>query len=99
MDEDAKRVAPGNFERHWGLLHLRRPAQVPPRPPRWWPPGDARPSKGRRVPAPPARGGKYRRAHGRVPVDDRLVGNVGYACGSATCMPLGYRCRGMPSRR
>ncbi|KAJ1275925.1 hypothetical protein BS78_05G173600 [Paspalum vaginatum] len=95
LDEDAKSVAPGNFERHWGIftfdgrpkfpLHLRLR-------------GGAATST---VPA-PARGVEYlpRRwcvlspsaGAGDDAARARLADSVGYACARADCTALGYGC-------
>ncbi|TKW01316.1 hypothetical protein SEVIR_8G171800v4 [Setaria viridis] len=89
MDEDAKSVAPGNFERHWGLFTSDGRPKFP---------LDLR-GGGRPAMPVPARGVEYlpRRwcvlnPDAAAGGDDRLAGNVGYACGRADCTPLGYGC-------
>ncbi|CAO2144518.1 unnamed protein product [Urochloa humidicola] len=86
IDEDAKSVAPGSFERHWGLFTF-----------------DGRPKfplalrGGRPVMPVPARGVEYlpRRwcvlnPDAAAAGDERLAGNVSYACERADCTALGY---------
>ncbi|CAN6372536.1 unnamed protein product [Urochloa humidicola] len=86
IDEDAKSVAPGSFERHWGLFTF-----------------DGRPKfplalhGGRAAMPVPARGIEYlpRRwcvlnPDAAAAGDERLAGNVGYACERADCTALGY---------
>jgi hypothetical protein len=90
MDEDTKSVAPGNFERHWGLFTFDGRPKFP---------LDLR-GVGRPAMPVPAKGVEYlpRRWCVLNPDaaaagdDDRLAGNVGYACGRADCTPLGYGC-------
>ncbi|XP_066335549.1 glucan endo-1,3-beta-glucosidase 8-like isoform X1 [Miscanthus floridulus] len=90
IDEDAKSVAPGNFERHWGIFTFdgrpKFPLDLR---------GDGRPT----MPV-PARGVEYlpRRWCVLNPIsagdamDGRLADNVGYACSRADCTALGYGC-------
>uniref|UniRef100_A0A0E0MGJ7 X8 domain-containing protein n=1 Tax=Oryza punctata TaxID=4537 RepID=A0A0E0MGJ7_ORYPU len=89
MDEDTKSVAPGNFERHWGIFTFdgrpKFPLDLR---------GDGRPA----MPV-PAKGVKYlpRRwcvLNPNVTDDDagRLADNVGYACSHSDCTALGYGC-------
>ncbi|CAL4987291.1 unnamed protein product [Urochloa decumbens] len=89
IDEDAKSVAPGSFERHWGLFTF-----------------DGRPKfplalrgggGGNRPVMPvPARGVEYLSRRWCVlnpdaaAGDERIAGNVGYACERADCTALGY---------
>ncbi|NP_001140660.1 Glucan endo-1,3-beta-glucosidase 8 isoform 1 precursor [Zea mays] len=88
VDEDAKSVAPGNFERHWGIFTFdgrpKFPLDLR---------GDGRPA----MPV-PARGVEYlpRRWCVLNPIsiagDGRLADNVAYACSRADCTALGYGC-------
>ncbi|CAM0873824.1 unnamed protein product [Alopecurus aequalis] len=87
MDEDAKSVAPGNFERHWGIFTFdgrpKFPLDLR---------GDGRPA----MPA-PARGVQYLPRQWCVLNPNAtnttaLADNVGYACSRADCTALGYDC-------
>ncbi|CAO2149352.1 unnamed protein product [Urochloa humidicola] len=86
IDEDAKSVAPGSFERHWGLFTFDGRPKFP----------LALHGGGRPVMPVPARGVEYlpRRWCMLNPDaaagDERLAGNVGYACERADCTALGY---------
>ncbi|WVZ50948.1 hypothetical protein U9M48_002151 [Paspalum notatum var. saurae] len=97
LDEDAKSVAPGNFERHWGIFTFDGRPKFP---------LDLRLRGGAAaataMPA-PARGVEYlpRRWCVLSPSaggDDagawqaRLADSVGYACARADCTALGYGC-------
>ncbi|XP_040384834.1 glucan endo-1,3-beta-glucosidase 8-like [Oryza brachyantha] len=87
MDEDTKSVAPGNFERHWGIFTYdgrpKFPLDLR---------GDGRPA----MPV-PAKGVKYLPRRWCVLSPNasdasRLADNVGYACSRADCTALGYGC-------
>jgi hypothetical protein len=91
IDEDAKSVAPGNFERHWGIFTFDGRPKFP---------LDLR-SVGRPTMPVPARGVEYlpRRwcvlnpiSTGDDAADGRIADNVGYACSRADCTALGYGC-------
>ncbi|EAZ18823.1 hypothetical protein OsJ_34360 [Oryza sativa Japonica Group] len=89
MDEDTKSVAPGNFERHWGIFTFDGRPKFP---------LDLR-GAGRPAMPVPAKGVKYlpRRWCVLNPnVTDydagRLADNVGYACSHSDCTALGYGC-------
>ncbi|EAY81406.1 hypothetical protein OsI_36575 [Oryza sativa Indica Group] len=89
MDEDTKSVAPGNFERHWGIFTFDGRPKFP---------LDLR-GAGRPAMPVPAKGVKYlpRRwcvLNPNVTDDDagRLADNVGYACSHSDCTALGYGC-------
>ncbi|KAL6838228.1 hypothetical protein ACP4OV_031960 [Aristida adscensionis] len=88
LDEDAKSVAPGNFERHWGIFTFDGRPKFP-----LALRGGGRPA----MPA-PARGVEYlpRRwcvlSPSAAADDGRVAGNVGYACERADCTALGYGC-------
>ncbi|CAN6363207.1 unnamed protein product [Urochloa humidicola] len=90
IDEDAKSVAPGNFERHWGIFTFDGRPKFP------------LALRGGRRPVMPvaASGVEYlpRRwcvlnpdaAAAGDGADERIAGNVGYACERADCTALGY---------
>ncbi|RLM69091.1 glucan endo-1,3-beta-glucosidase 8-like [Panicum miliaceum] len=89
IDEDAKSVAPGNFERHWGLFTFdgRPKFRLALR------------GAGRLAMPVPARGVEYLPRRWCVlnpdagdDVAGRVADNVGYACGRADCTALGYGC-------
>ncbi|KAF8673541.1 hypothetical protein HU200_048624 [Digitaria exilis] len=92
IDEDAKSVAPGNFERHWGLFTFDGRPKFP---------LDLH-GVGRPAMPVPARGVEYlpRRwcvlnpdaVAGEDEEDGRIADNVGYACARADCTALGYGC-------
>ncbi|KAF8694578.1 hypothetical protein HU200_038107 [Digitaria exilis] len=94
IDEDAKSVAPGNFERHWGLFTFDGRPKFP-----LGLHGVGRPA----MPA-PATSVEYlpRRwcvlnpdadvAGDDEEEDGRIADNVGYACARADCTALGYGC-------
>ncbi|KAG0530349.1 hypothetical protein BDA96_05G178200 [Sorghum bicolor] len=98
IDEDAKSVAPGNFERHWGIFTFDGRPKFP---------LDLRGGGGGRPATPvPARGVEYlpRRwcvlnhisagggDDGDATAGGRVADNVGYACSRADCTALGYGC-------
>ncbi|PUZ45291.1 hypothetical protein GQ55_8G210300 [Panicum hallii var. hallii] len=88
IDEDAKSVAPGNFERHWGLFTFDGRPKFP------------LALRGGRPAMPvPARGVEYLPRRWCVlnpdagdDAEGRVADNVGYACGRADCTALGYGC-------
>ncbi|XP_062197696.1 glucan endo-1,3-beta-glucosidase 8-like [Phragmites australis] len=87
MDEDTKSVAPGNFERHWGIFTFDGRPKFP---------LDLRGAGRPAMPA-PARGVDYlpRRwcvLNPNAGDTSRLADNVGYACSRADCTALGYGC-------
>ncbi|KAG8090033.1 hypothetical protein GUJ93_ZPchr0011g26971 [Zizania palustris] len=87
MDEDDKSVAPGNFERHWGIFTFDGRPKFP---------LDLR-GNGRPAMPAPARGVRYlpRRwcvLNPNATDASRLADNVGYACSRADCTALGYGC-------
>jgi hypothetical protein len=91
IDEDAKSVAPGNFERHWGIFTFDGRPKFP---------LDLR-SDGRPTMPVPARGVEYLPwrwcvlnpiSTGDDAADGRIADNVGYACSRADCTALGYGC-------
>jgi hypothetical protein len=87
VDEDAKSVAPGSFERHWGIFTSDGRPKFP---------LDLH-DTGRASTPVPARGVEYLPSRWCVLNPNaadtgRLADNVGYACARADCTPLGYRC-------
>ncbi|KAF3772907.1 Glucan endo-1-3-beta-glucosidase 5 [Nymphaea thermarum] len=93
IDEDMKSVAPGNFERHWGLFYydgsLKYSVDL-----------------GNGQSLVPARGVKYLARQWCVLsptasiMDSNLPGAVNYACSNADCTSLGYgsSCGGLDAR-
>ncbi|KAL6654041.1 hypothetical protein ACP70R_007506 [Stipagrostis hirtigluma subsp. patula] len=88
LDEDAKSVAPGNFERHWGIFTFDGRPKFP---------LDLR--GGGRPAMPVAAGGveylprRWCVLDPSAAADDgRVADNVGYACARADCTALGYGC-------
>ncbi|XP_066396806.1 glucan endo-1,3-beta-glucosidase 8-like [Miscanthus floridulus] len=92
VDEDAKSVAPGNFERHWGVLRYDGQPKF----------AMDLTGQGRNTMLVPARGVRYlprtwcalnpnAKDHGK------LGANIDYACTFADCTPLGFgsTCNGM----
>ncbi|KAF7040471.1 hypothetical protein CFC21_050372 [Triticum aestivum] len=88
MDEDAKSVAPGNFERHWGIFTFDGRPKFP---------LDLR-GNGRPVMPAGARGVQYLPRRWCVLSPNASTNataveeNVAYACSRADCTPLGYAC-------
>ncbi|KAI5001848.1 hypothetical protein ZWY2020_026498 [Hordeum vulgare] len=87
MDEDAKSVAPGNFERHWGIFTFDGRPKFP---------LDLR-GNGRPVMPAGARGVQYLPRQWCVLNPNatnttKIADNVAYACSRADCTPLGYAC-------
>nr|ACG29689.1 glucan endo-1,3-beta-glucosidase 5 precursor [Zea mays] len=92
VDEDAKSVAPGNFERHWGVLRYDGQPKF----------AMDLTGQGRDTTLVPARGVAYLSRtwcalNPRAKDLGRLGANVDYACTFADCTPLGYgsTCGGM----
>ncbi|KQJ88117.1 glucan endo-1,3-beta-glucosidase 8 [Brachypodium distachyon] len=91
MDEDAKSVAPGNFERHWGIFTFDGRPKFP---------LDLGLHGGTPAMPKPARGVHYlpRRwcvlntNSTNVSNETALADNVGYACSRADCTALGFGC-------
>ncbi|KAJ1293268.1 hypothetical protein BS78_01G054700 [Paspalum vaginatum] len=94
LDEDLKSVAPGNFERHWGILRYDGQPKYP---------MDLT-GQGQNAMLVPAQGVEYlprtwcvinTNAKGM----DKLADNIDYACTFADCTALGYgsSCGGMDS--
>ncbi|KAK3118921.1 hypothetical protein QOZ80_9BG0710600 [Eleusine coracana subsp. coracana] len=89
LDEDAKSVAPGSFERHWGVFTFDGRPKFP----------IDLTGQGRAVMPVPAQGVDYlpRRwcvlnPNANASDATKLADNVGYACGRADCTPLGQGC-------
>lgn len=94
LDEDVKSVAPGNFERHWGILRYDGQPKYP---------MDLS-GQGQNAMLVPARGVEYLpRTWCVVNTNagnmDKLADNINYACTFADCTALGYgsTCGGMDS--
>jgi len=92
VDEDAKSVAPGNFERHWGILRYDGQPKYP---------MDLA-GQGRNTMLVPAKGIKYLpktwcALNPNARDLGKLGANIDYACTFADCTPLGYgsTCNGM----
>ncbi|KAE8769637.1 glucan endo-1,3-beta-glucosidase 5 [Hordeum vulgare] len=93
LDEDAKSVDPGNFERHWGVFNYDGSPKYA-----------LRLANGRGVV--PAKGVRYLSKQWCVlrpdasPTDPAIVGAVGYACQYADCTSLspGSSCAGLDVR-
>uniref|UniRef100_A0A0D9XTH8 glucan endo-1,3-beta-D-glucosidase n=1 Tax=Leersia perrieri TaxID=77586 RepID=A0A0D9XTH8_9ORYZ len=93
VDEDAKSVAPGNFERHWGIFTFDGRPKFP---------VDLRGGDGRSSSSSmplAAKGVEYMKRRWCVlapnATDDeagRVADNVGYACAHADCTALGLGC-------
>ncbi|MQM21096.1 hypothetical protein Taro_054129 [Colocasia esculenta] len=87
LDEDQKSVAPGNFERHWGILYYDGKPKFP---------MDLT-GKGNDKFWVPVKGVQYLPAQWCV-FNDRakdlkgLADNVNYACANGDCTALGYGC-------
>lgn len=95
IDEDAKSVAPGNFERHWGVLKYDGQ-------PKFYMDLSG---QGRNVTLVPAKGVEYQpktwcllnpKAQNNMTA---LANNINYACTYADCTSLGYgsTCNGLDS--
>lgn len=93
LDEDAKSVAPGSFERHWGIFTFDGRPKFPLDLTGLMAHGAA--------PMPvPAQGVEYLPKRWCVlnpnadanAAADKLADNVGYACARADCTPLGFGC-------
>nr|CAB3455782.1 unnamed protein product [Digitaria exilis] len=92
VDEDKKSVAPGNFERHWGILRYDGQPKFP---------MDLT-GQGRNTMLVPAKGIKYLgktwcALNPNAKDLSKLGANIDYACTFADCTPLGYgsTCNGM----
>jgi hypothetical protein len=92
VDEDRKSVAPGNFERHWGILRYDGQPKYP---------MDLT-GQGRNTMMVPAKGIKYLSKtwcalNPKAKDLSKLGANLDYACTYADCTPLGYgsTCNGM----
>ena len=93
LDEDAKSVDPGNFERHWGVFHYDGSPKYA-----------LRLAGGKGIV--PAKGVRYLSKQWCVlrpdasPTDPAIVGAVGYACQYADCTSLspGSSCGGLDVR-
>ncbi|TVU24971.1 hypothetical protein EJB05_27443 [Eragrostis curvula] len=92
IDEDAKSVAPGSFERHWGIFTFDGRPKFP---------LDLHGGGGDRTMPTPAAGVEYLPRRWCVlnpnvaaadDDDGRVADNVAYACSRADCTPLGYGC-------
>jgi X8 domain/Glycosyl hydrolases family 17 len=94
IDEDAKSVAPGNFERHWGILKYDGQPKF----------NMDLTGQGRDTTLVPAKGVEYQpkmwcilnpNAQNMTALGD----NINYACTYADCTPLGYgsTCNGLDS--
>ncbi|CAN6322344.1 unnamed protein product [Urochloa humidicola] len=94
LDEDIKSVAPGNFERHWGILRYDGQPKYP---------MDLT-GQGQNTMLVPAQGVDYMPRTWCVintesPNMDKLADNINFACTFADCTALGYgsTCGGMDS--
>ncbi|WVZ62047.1 hypothetical protein U9M48_011836 [Paspalum notatum var. saurae] len=92
VDEDAKSVAPGNFERHWGILRYDGQPKY----------AMDLTGQGRNTMLAPAKGVRYLSKmwcalNPNAKDLGKLGANVDYACTFADCTPLGYgsTCNGM----
>ncbi|KAJ1287893.1 hypothetical protein BS78_02G045400 [Paspalum vaginatum] len=92
VDEDEKSVAPGNFERHWGILRYDGQPKY----------AMDLTGQGRNTMLVPAKGVKYLSRtwcalNPNAKDLGRLGSNIDYACTFADCTPLGYgsTCNGM----
>lgn len=93
IDEDAKSIQPGNFERHWGILNYDGSLKY-------------KLNFGNNQILVPAKGVKYLArkwcvlAPGASLLDPNLQGSIDYACTYADCTSLGYgsSCGGLDSR-
>lgn len=94
IDEDAKSIAPGNFERHWGILKYDGQPKF----------NMDLTGQGRSVTLVPAKDVEYQpktwcilnpKAQNMTALGD----NINYACTFADCTPLGYgsTCNGLDS--
>ncbi|KAF8393710.1 hypothetical protein HHK36_021957 [Tetracentron sinense] len=83
VDEDAKSIQPGNFERHWGLFYYDGTTKY-----------NLNMGKGRTLA--PAKGVKYLARQWCIMApeanifDSNLPGSVNYACTYADCTSMGY---------
>ncbi|CAD6214933.1 unnamed protein product [Miscanthus lutarioriparius] len=96
LDEDIKSVAPGNFERHWGILRYDGQPKYP---------MDLS-GQGQNTMLVPARGVEYLprtwcvvNTNAGSDAMEKLADNINYACTFADCTALGYgsTCGGMDS--
>ncbi|KAF5789132.1 putative glucan endo-1,3-beta-D-glucosidase [Helianthus annuus] len=93
IDEDAKSIDPGNFERHWGIFNYDGTVKY-------------RLDFGSNRTLVPAKGVRYLErqwcvlAPGASETDPKLVDSINYACTFADCTSLGYgsSCNGLDAR-
>ncbi|XP_043721266.1 glucan endo-1,3-beta-glucosidase 5-like [Telopea speciosissima] len=93
IDEDAKSIQPGNFERHWGIFYYDGTVKY-------------KLDLGHGKSLVPAKGVKYLARQwcvmspGASSVDPNLVPSINYACTYADCTSLGYgsSCGGLDAR-